>query len=429
MPVDQIKDQRHGVRKINIYTHPQKSDAFMIYVMFPVGAIHESKNNYGCSHILEHLLFKNKNNTNFKRLTEMGMRWNGFTSFDITCYFMNTVSKYCEEAIDIIHAITMKADFNDYDLARERDIILEEYYLRRSSLGNTYKSILFNNENPYNKLPIGTPQVIKNISLEMVKNHHKTHYKRPVVVAICDVTILNKVSKRIQALFGKQQTYDFQDHAMIKQSSALNPRIMVFRSYHDQEFIKISFYTFPTIGNARRSIIADFIEHCLSGASVYSLLNQKLRLDRGMVYTTGSANEGYLYTGVYSIALRSVHKADHILTIVLDILTRLKRSGLGSRKLLMFYMNHYLDHLETKKGTDDYYLDIASTVFYSSIGDDNPIALRKKIVRSLTNFEISEVAKSIFDLRKVGIMVASKVANASKMNNVLQDIIESYVDK
>lgn len=422
------KKQSNGqfVNKINIFTHDKPSDAFSMYVLFPVGSINESYSMSGCSHVLEHMLFKNMKNIT-KRMAAIGARYNGFTSLDVTCYYINTISKHHAEAILILHDMLKNAKFTDKELNLEKNVILEEYWQRNSNLKDKNTRTLLHKDNVYNKLPIGRPEVIKNITAHDLIQYHKQHYGRPVIVVFCDLSTRNNVRKLITRLFGGPERYVFMDDRMYQLGSQIDPKVIVMNAPGPgQNVIKISFYTFPGINNIKKHIIMEFIQHCLTGASIYSLLSQKLRGSRGMTYSSYSSNDVFLYAGMFVMIVKSTQNIEHVFSLICKVLETIKKRGLGSVKLLDFFKYNYITYIDSRKGNDEYHLDIATTIFYGSLGNACPIQYRINVIKSLTNHEISQVATEAFAFDKVGILTVGRYPNANTVNNKLQDILQSY---
>jgi predicted Zn-dependent peptidase len=415
--------------KINILAHEQRVDACSVYVLFPVGSIHESYDLRGCSHILEHMLFRNRKNEGIvKRLTAIGARYNGFTSYDVTGYFINTTSKHHKEAIQILYDMTMSVGFTEDDLIRERKVILEEYWQTNGNFDRRTFNMLLADDNIYNRNIIGRPEVIKTINFDKLKTYHKQHYKTPVIVIFCNVEIYNSVSKLVSRLFGKQEHFAFSDEKLLEQAVKIDPKLIVMHSGGPgQNMLKLSFATYPGHSDERKHIILDFLNHCFTRSSVYSLLGQKLRIHRGMVYSNYSNPDEMMYLGVFVFIIRSVEKnIDYVASLLFDVINKVKQHGLGTGKLLSFYKNSFINHIISKQNTEDFLTDIAITYVYRGTAKKHPIKNMINVVKSLTNDEISRVAKEAFNFEKMGLLTIGNYGNTNTISTKLQNVIDSY---
>ena len=414
--------------KINTLAHDQYSDVFAVYVLFPVGAIHEPYEMRGCSHILEHMLFRNRRNDNImKRLTTLGARYNGFTSYDVTGYFINTTSEHHNEAIKILHDMTMSAKFTDEDLIRERKVILEEFWQTNGNYDRRKTNTLLSEDNIYNRNIIGRPEVIKRITAKDLSGYHKAKYTQPIVVVFCDIKIQNSVSKTISKLFGKQETYDYFDDKIISSAKKIEPQIIVMYSGGPgQNLLRLSFLTYPA-ENTRKHIILHFLNHCFTRSSVYSLLGQKLRINRGMVYSNYSSSDELMYLGMFMFMIRSVeNNMDYVTSLLLDVISQIKKRGLGTSKLLNFYKKSYLNHVKSKRTTEDFMTDLAISYVYGDNKNKHPVKTIISVINSITNDELSKIATEAFDFEKLGILTVGNYSSTNTMSNKIQDVIDSY---
>ncbi len=103
-------------------------------IWFRAGSTLEDKSNYGIAHFLEHMFFKGtKKRPGAKIAHEVesfGGEINAFTSFDYTCYYINSPSSNLNTSVDILLDMVSNPMFKQEDLIPERDVVFEEY--RRS---------------------------------------------------------------------------------------------------------------------------------------------------------------------------------------------------------------------------------------------------------------------------------------------------------
>lgn len=418
------------VQRLNITTNPVKQGSFCVYVMVPVGAIHETKQQSGCSHILEHMLFRNKHNADIvKRLTKIGGRYNAVTYFDVTYFFIRTTSEHANDAMQIMKDMVLRATFTKADLETERHVLLEEYHVSSSKPGfsdDIGYNALVDPKNLYSRTVIGSANVIKNITVQELKDYHKKHYKHPVVYITCDFDIRGRVARAASELFGPPTMVSHTEHEQADKAELIKPTIAVLIGHGPQVATRLSWIAFPA-SDFRNGVVLEFINHCLTGTLIYSLINTRMRIERGLVYTALSFIDKFRYIGFMTLFLRTSNKqTDYIISLVLDVIEKLKRHGLGSQKLLSFYKKSFINHIKSKHihGVD--VEDAALSTFYGGLEDKEYFKHKMDIAKSITNHSVKEICKHVFDYEKMGIITSGYYSDVNAMNSRIRHVIDSY---
>lgn len=94
------------------------------------GARHETEAQHGISHLLEHMAFKGTATRTAQRIAEeieeVGGDLNAATGLDTTAYYARVLKGDDGVALEILADILLNSSFNDADLDREREVILQE---------------------------------------------------------------------------------------------------------------------------------------------------------------------------------------------------------------------------------------------------------------------------------------------------------------
>lgn len=419
------------VNKINIITN--KSGIFHIYVYVPAGSIYEISETSGCSHILEHMLFKNKGDISInlsKSLTTIGAKYNAATYKDVTYYYIKTYSDKAKESINLIGQIIQKHNFNDQELNTERKVIIEEYNQTHDGFDYKFYTLanrsLMHDDNIYLSSVIGDIKVLKNIKANELKAYYKDRYKDIMVFVNCDQKIKGIVKKELYKVFGTNQKYDFKNEEMLSKANLIEPKLIFINKPLKQYVTRFTFLTFPA-DRVRDHIILRFLQYCLTASGLYSLLNHNLREIRGLVYTIHSYSEKFRYTGFYYIQLgSSSNKTDYIISLIINLLSKLKNQGLPD-KVLKFYKNSYLSSLKVRYLDEEYRTEnLALSSFYDSFIEEKQLY---KIIKGLTNDEIKDVSKKAFDYTKMGLLSIGEYNNVDMISKRVEDIIDTYGNK
>lgn len=110
------------------------STSASVQIWFRAGSALEQKSNEGIAHFLEHMFFKGTPTRPGAEIAHQvesfGGEVNAFTSFDYTCYYINTPNSKLNKTIDILLDMVANPQFKLEDLIPERLVVHEEY--RRS---------------------------------------------------------------------------------------------------------------------------------------------------------------------------------------------------------------------------------------------------------------------------------------------------------
>jgi predicted Zn-dependent peptidase len=95
------------------------------------GSRHEHPDEHGLSHLIEHMAFKGTARRSARRIAEdienVGGDINAATSVEYTSYTARVLGENVDVALDVLGDILTNSVFDDAELAREKDVILQEY--------------------------------------------------------------------------------------------------------------------------------------------------------------------------------------------------------------------------------------------------------------------------------------------------------------
>jgi secreted Zn-dependent insulinase-like peptidase len=143
-------------------------------VTIPIGAMNESKDIAGISHLLEHFLFEcNKRHHNI--LKHIG-RFNAYTTHNMTMFYCKCNIQDAHLAIECITTIVSNLKINEKAFNKEKQIVLEEMisYRTKIPVNDAFNKIYANT--PYSNNVIGTIDTVKGITYAKLLNYYNKHY-------------------------------------------------------------------------------------------------------------------------------------------------------------------------------------------------------------------------------------------------------------
>lgn len=374
---------------IKIYLiNSNKVNTVNITIHVPSGASSENENEYGIAHFLEHMLFTNTKKYTEKEINNLvdyyGADINAETHYDKTMYYINGISEYTLELLDIIYEIYFNGVITIDKFERERDIIIQE--LKNQTLIPGYKSdklaneLLFNDR--YKKLVGGDVDDIYNINIDKLIKFKQNYYTPDnTSIIVFGKFDNNKVLEEIKKKIGPIQDYIPQFNRMTQQliSFKNNEKTIIKYIKTDNEQIIVNFY-FKTIDksniwNYKIKILINILTNSLS-----ALLIKKLRTDKGLVYGISSSLDTFRKCGTFNISFNCLDKnTNQCIKEVLKILCKLQK--------------YYINELFVAKSINKFKTSLLNS-------SNNPTFELHNLIKSLTFDTIPLSVEEIFDIIK-----------------------------
>lgn len=178
---------QHELIKLNnhlqtLFIDAPGSTSATVQIWFRAGSALEKKQDQGIAHFLEHMFFKGTEKRPGAAIAHevesFGGEINAFTSFDYTCYYINTPATELNQTTEILLDMVSNPRFLQDDLVPERGVVFEEY---RRSIDNP-------NQFGFQKLQksafsggyahpiLGNEKTILSFSQDQLKNFRKEYY-------------------------------------------------------------------------------------------------------------------------------------------------------------------------------------------------------------------------------------------------------------
>ncbi|AHH10716.1 insulinase family protein [Borrelia coriaceae] len=204
--------------KYYIYGNQIPSKAVHMGILFNVGSLNEDENERGLAHYLEHMAFKGTKDYPgsesiievFKKFgIKFGADINAYTSFDQTYYHLDLTDggneSEIDEALNVLRNWAFQIEFDEVEINKERNVILEEKKRRENYAGRLNEKmfgVLFKNSKYAVRFPIGLEERIMSFKSEDFKKFYKKWY-RPDLISIIIVGDIapDEVEKKVRERF------------------------------------------------------------------------------------------------------------------------------------------------------------------------------------------------------------------------------------
>ena len=187
-------------------------DSVALGVWVKSGARNEATDEHGIAHLLEHMAFKGTSRRTARQIAEeienVGGELNAATSSESTSYYARVLRDDVPLAVDILADILTNSSFDEDELEREKNVILQEI----GAANDTPDDIIFDKFSEaaffgqtIGRPILGTPESVKAFNPDEIRRYLSRNYvaDRMFVVAAGAVRheeLVAEVEKRFEAL-------------------------------------------------------------------------------------------------------------------------------------------------------------------------------------------------------------------------------------
>jgi zinc protease len=185
---------------ITYYALQNGEPANRIYLRLVVkaGSVLEADDQKGIAHLIEHMAFNGtahfKKNQLVDYFESIGMAFgpevNAYTAFDETVYMLEVPAdnpEMLKNALLVLSDWASTISFDADELAKERGVVIEEWRLGRGASGRVSDKqlpFLFNGSRYGERLPIGDPEIVKNVSRDRIVDFYKEWYRPEAMTVV-----------------------------------------------------------------------------------------------------------------------------------------------------------------------------------------------------------------------------------------------------
>ena len=296
------------------------------------GSRHESRQQNGISHFLEHLYFKGTERRNATQIAEemdsVGGVLNAFTAKEYTCYYVKVLDENLPLAVDLLADIFLHSVFDPEEIERERTVILQEIS-QSEDTPDDYVHDLFSldffPDHPLGRPICGDAATVGKMHREDFLNFVRERYLpgRVIVAAAGHLSHEYLAKEMGQRLGGIPNS-----KLNIQNSKLISPKLRsgVFQHAKPLEQAHLCFGV-AAIHQSHPKRYAAYVLNTILGGGMSSRLFQEIREKRGRAYSVYSFLSSYRdvgYLGIY--AGTSLEWAEEVVEL---ILREMKRMGAG----------------------------------------------------------------------------------------------------
>jgi predicted Zn-dependent peptidase len=288
------------------------------------GARHEDIARNGISHMLEHMAFKGTKSRSARDIAEeieaVGGYLNAYTSREQTTYYARVMKEDVPLGMDILSDILQHSVFDPVEVARERDVILQEI----GQANDTPDDLVFDiwqeaafPDQPLGRSILGTPERVSHFSSEDIRGYMETHYRAPNMV----VAAAGNISHKALVTLAEDFFGDLGGDATPGHEVAVY-RGGEHRIERDLEQVHLV-AGFDGVAYEDPDYYAAQVFSTLMGGGMSSRLFQEIREVRGLAYSIYAFSSSFVDTGSFGIyAGTSAGQANELLQVTAEELKK-----------------------------------------------------------------------------------------------------------
>ncbi|MBS43259.1 MAG: peptidase M16 [Nocardioides sp.] len=309
-----------------------------------VGSRHESDELHGCSHFLEHLLFKGTHERSAMdisaQLDSVGGELNAFTAKEYTCFHARVLDEDLPLAVDVLGDMITSSLVAEHDVEAERDVILDEIAMHDDDpddvVHNLLAELAWGSRTPLGRPIAGTEESIEALTRDQVAAFYDEHYRAPsTVVAVAGSLDHDTVVSLVSQAFARAGFLDgtAPPRTPVPVSQRLevaSGQVSATRAF-EQVNLVLAHPGLPR-GDERRFALG--VLNTALGGGTSSRLFQEVRERRGLAYSVYSFADHYADSGLVGVSVGCLPgRVDAVLETVRAELAQVAEHGLDAEEL------------------------------------------------------------------------------------------------
>jgi len=307
------------------------SRSVCVAILVGAGSCYETDDEAGISHFVEHLLFKGtERRPTAKEISEdiegIGGIINGSTDKEVTVLWCKVASPHFPIALDVLSDLLLNSRFDNKDIERERQVIVEEINMNLDIPQNRVNMLideLLWPEQPLGREIVGYKETVSALTREQLLNYvHRRYMANNAVLSVAGNIQHEEAIAQIRPLFDKWSAGELST-GYITDDNQTGPRLRIERKDIQQAHVCLAVHGFSYSHPQRFTL--DLLNTVLGGG-MSSRLFTEIRERKGLAYDIHSSTDHFRNSGALTIyAGVDPKKVEIAVTAILEELSKIKQ--------------------------------------------------------------------------------------------------------
>ena len=389
----QLKTLKNNLK--TLFVHSNGATAGSVQIWFRAGSALEVFENEGIAHFLEHMFFKGTATRPGAKIAyeveTFGGEINAFTSFDYTCYYINTPNDRLADTIEILLDMVSNPLFLEEDLIPERGVVFEEF--RRSIDSPSQYGFSKLQEatftGPYAHAILGREKTIKNFSSEQLHSFRNAFYnlENAMLLVSGDVTEKEKLEKIIEKYKLPEGSKSSFPAFKLKENAKID--------IHEKD-VRMS--TLTLVASApeyvsKEAAGEDLAINCL-GFGETSRLYESLVLEKTIASSASSSSMFMAHGGAHFLRVVFPHEnLGAVLKKIQEVFNQLLEEGFSNEEVAKIKNQYISSKIYEKESIESFSFSLGHS--YAQTGDINSDDEFISRIKATTTNEVNRSLKNI----------------------------------
>ncbi len=301
------------------------------------GSRHETPEQTGISHFIEHMVFKGTKNRTAERIAaevdSIGGYMDAFTAKEYASFHLKVLDEHLPLAIDILGDVVLNPLFDPLEMAKEKKVIFEEINMVEDTPDDLVMELFtqaFWPDHPLGRPILGTKRSVETFRRQDLASFFKrVYHPGNIVIAAAGNLDHGRTRALVRRHFGA-----LTDGRTPRNGHAPKARArIVTRAKKELEQVHLCLGT-RAYPQAHRDRYGTYILNTVLGGSMSSRLFQNVREKRGLVYSISSGVSAYSDAGILSVyAGTSLDSVDQVVRLTVEEFRKLQGERLPAEEL------------------------------------------------------------------------------------------------
>lgn len=397
-----------------------------VMLMVAAGSRYENKQNSGISHFLEHMAFKGtKKRPSAMEIASlidgMGGEVNAFTGKETTGYYIKSSAAHVDFSMDILSDIMQHSLFDENEIVKERDVIIEEINMYEDSparkLGDVYEELLYG-DTPLGWDIAGEKKIVKAAVREDFINYRASLYSAAnMTLVVAGGVDAKDVQAMAEKYFANMKRFDTLRYGEVEDKQE-KPAVKIKVKKTEQAHFALGVRTTPEEHLDKYPL---WLLAAVLGGGMSSRLFSEIREKRGLAYYVRSHSDHYTDCGsLVTTAGVDVKRVDEAIKVAVDEYRKIadnkepvKKEELTKAK--EFIKGHLVLDLEDSRSVAGFYAQ--QELLEETI--DNPDAILVKIDKVSVE-DIQRVAEKYLGKNPLNLAVIGNFEDKERFEKLLE---------
>src|SRR4026208_2296800 len=300
------------------------------------GSRHETVEQSGIAHFVEHMLFKGTATRAAEDIAQtvdsIGGQMDAFTAKEYASYYFKVLDEHLPLAVEVLADIVMNPAFSADDIGREKKVVLEEIKMVEDTPDDLVHELFTENlwpGHPLGRPILGTKDTVEALTQEGLRSYFTETYSAPnLIVSAVGIIEHERVRDLVVKAFDKLPS---RTESVAEAPPNVVPTTLIRNKELEQSHVCLGTGSYRQDHDERYS---SYVLNTILGGSMSSRLFQNVREKRGLAYAVFSGLSAYRDAGSITIYAGCANSAvGELIDVVIGELQRMKSELLPESEL------------------------------------------------------------------------------------------------